>query len=139
MNIQLADLSVRDIAGTHLCHDTQVTLGREGHMADISVELYQGIGPVGPSGGQLGELLSCAIYGRNPSLVGCTHTMASLFALSPTTPFLGSTSRKGTSLWNFSASPHAFRCIREASSDWVTWATLNHCKSRQMLCCPQRD
>ena len=59
VNLQLADLSIRDIAGISLHHNTQVTLCREGHVAGISIELHQGIGPVRPSEGQLGELLGC--------------------------------------------------------------------------------
>ena len=104
-----------------LHYNTQVTLCREGHMAGISIELHQGIGPVRPSGGKLGELLGCIIYHRNPSLVRVTHTMASLYTLSPTAPSLGSTSRKATSLQNFWGLPHVFRWVREASSDWVSW------------------
>ena len=67
-------------------------------MAGISIEPHQGIGPVGPSGGQQGKLLGCTIYGRNPSLIGGTHTMVSPYTLSPATPSLGNTSRKAMSL-----------------------------------------
>ena len=78
-------------------------------MVGISVEMHQGIGPAGPHGGKLGKLLGCAIYGGNPSLVGVHHTMASLYALSPAAPSLGSSSRKAMLLWNFSGLPHTFR------------------------------
>ena len=74
-------------------------------MAGILVELHQGIGPVGPSVGKLGELLGHIVYCGNPSLVGVYLHHASPYTLSPNAPSLGSTSRKATSLWNFSGSP----------------------------------
>ena len=100
-----------------------VPLSREWHMVGIPIKPHQGIGPIMSGGVQSSQLFDCFLHGRDPGLIRVDPYHRKAIYLSPTAPSSVKTRRKATSLWNFSASPQAFRLVREESSKWVIEAT----------------
>ena len=69
VDLQLTDLSTGGTIGASFCQDAQVPLPGEWCMASISIELNQGIRPIGSTRGQGSQLPDCFLHSGNPGLI----------------------------------------------------------------------